>query len=214
VVAVFGNGYIQATSPGTSQITAKVQGVNASGTTTVVVTYPTSPQTCAQPTSLGVNVIALLSAVYPPVPVDTWGAGWSNSMTGANLTEYVLGSAPTKKYTNLSYVGVEFWMNGTLDVSTMTHFRFNVWSPDMTALEVTLVDFGADQVYGGGDDSQSKLTLSAADTAGFTDHHWFTVDLPLSRFTGLQSTSHLAQLEFGDPTGGGTLYVEDVLFHD
>jgi hypothetical protein len=49
----------------------------------------------------------------------------------------------TKKYTNLNY-----WcgdVTGSLDASQMLYFHIDVWTPDLTAFEVKLVDFGSDR---------------------------------------------------------------------
>jgi hypothetical protein len=44
-----------------------------------------------------------------------------------------------KKYTNLNYFGVD--VTGSLDASQMLYFHIDVWTPDLTAFRVKLVDF-------------------------------------------------------------------------
>ena len=45
----------------------------------------------------------------------------------------------------------------------MTHFHMDVWTPDVTdgssAYYIKLIDFGADGVYGGGDDVEHELVF-------------------------------------------------------
>ncbi len=59
-----------------------------------------------------------------------------------------------------------------------------------------LVDFGADGAYGGGDDTEHEIIYSAPAT-----ETWISYDIPLTDFTGLVNTDHLAQLILQRPIG-------------
>ena len=90
----------------------------------------------------------------------------------------------------------------------MTHFYLNAWTPNLTAFKVKLVDMGADGVLGGGNDKEHELTLSAP-----TLNSWNTYDIPLTSFTGLTTRANIGQLIFvGNPTGAGTVFIDNVLF--
>jgi hypothetical protein len=169
---------------------------------------PTTP--APNPTYPAADVVSLFSNPYTNVPVDTWSAVWDN----ADVADVQVAGNDTKLYTNLVFAGIEF-INQTVDASSMTHFRMDIWTPDPTALpavfKIKLVDFGADGVFGGGDDVEHELTFNANSTPPLVTGNWVSFDIPLSNFTGLTTRGHLAQLIIsGDPN---TVYVDNVLFH-
>ena len=171
---------------------------------------PTAPTTAAPtPTYAAGNVVSLFSNAYTNVAVDTWSAVWDN----ADVADVQVAGNDTKKYTNLVFSGTEF-TTATVNASTMTHFRMDIWTPDATAaasLKIKLVDFGANGAFGGGDDVEHELTLTAASTPALATGQWVTLDIPLSAFTGLTTRGHLAQLILSGDLR--TLYVDNVLFH-
>jgi hypothetical protein len=149
------------------------------------------------------NVISLFSNPYQNVTVDTWMAPWSM----AQVSDLQLSGNDTKRYDALNYVGVEFLANNQLDVTSMTHFRVDFWSPNLSTFKVKLVDFGPNGQYAGGDDSESELSYALPTEA------WHTLEIPLSSFTSLAGLDHLSQLVFsGTPSGAGTVYIDNVLF--
>jgi hypothetical protein len=135
--------------------------------------------------------------------VDTWLAPWSM----AQVNDLQIAGNDTKRYDALNYAGVEFLANNQLDVTSMTHFRVDFWSPNLSTFKVKLVDFGANGQYAGGDDSESELSYALPIEA------WHTLEIPLSSFTSLAALDHLSQLVFsGTPSGTGTVYIDNVLF--
>ncbi len=171
-------------------------------------TAPVEPEAAAPtPNELAENVISLFSNPYTDVMVDTWSAEWDM----ADVADIQIEGNDTKLYTNLSYAGIEF-TSQTIDASSMTHFHLDIWTPDNTSspavLKVKLVDFGADGVYDGGDDSEDELIF---DESILDSEVWVSLDIPLSNFAGLMSTEHLAQLIIsGDPN---TVYMDNVYFY-
>src|SRR5262249_19338902 len=152
-------------------------------------------------------VISLLTSVYSNVPVDTWDAVWSNPAN--NETDVVLGADTVKHYVGLNYAGIEFTSH-EIDASAMDHLHMDIWT-DAAGLAVTLVSFGADGAFGGGDDSQGVVT-----TNGLAQAQWVSLDIPLSAFdaAGLASHKNLAQIVLaGAPQSGNSLYVDNVYFH-
>lgn len=172
------------------------------------VTEPTEP--APTPTFPAADVISLFSNPYTNVPVDTWSAVWDQ----ADVADVQIVGNDTKLYTNLNFAGIEF-ISQTVDATLMTHFRMDIWTPDPTALpavfKIKLVDFGANGIFGGGDDVEHELTLNANSTPPLATGAWVSFDIPLSNFTGLTTKGHLAQLIIsGDPN---TVYVDNILFH-
>jgi hypothetical protein len=143
----------------------------------------------------------MFSNAYSNIPVTTWRTDWS---AGSTLTEMQIAGNDTKKiYTNLNYFGVD--VTGSLDASQMLYFHIDVWTPDLTAFRVKLVDFLVQIVYQGGDDVEFEVTRTP------TLSGWNRYDIPLSEFTGLTTKAHIAQLVLsGAPAG--TVYIDNVYF--
>ena len=157
------------------------------------------------PTYNATNVISMLSNPYTNVSVDTWQAVWSQGI----LSNLQIAGNDTKKYTNLDYVGIETLGANILNVSHMTHLRIDAWTANITNLKIKLVDFGADMAYAGGDDSEHELSFVPI------LEQWNTYDIPLSNFTSLNSTQHIAQLIIsGAPAASGIVYIDNVLFRN
>lgn len=164
----------------------------------------TAPTVAAPaPTTPAANVISLFSDAYPDVNVDTYRTDWSMGTLEA-LT--VAGNA-THRYSNVDFVGIET-INNQVDATSMTHFRLDVWSPDATAFGVKLVDFGADGVFGGGDDVEHQIDFPAP-----PQRQWVSYDIPLSDFVDLTTRANIAQyILVGRPAGSSTLFVDNMYF--
>lgn len=151
------------------------------------------------------NVISLFSDTYTDVPVSTWMTSWSN----ASYDEVTVDGNPTKKYSALDFVGIET-PAPYLDASSMTHFHSDIWTANSTQIRIKLVDFGADGVYGGGDDVEHEIAID-----NFNQGEWLQLDIALSDFANLTTTGHIGQLIYsGNPTGAHTIYVDNIYFHN
>jgi len=121
-----------------------------------------------------------------------------------------------KQYSGLVFSGIEF-TSATVNASTMTHFSFSIWTPEaVTAaseFKVKLVDFGANGVFGGGDDKEHEIVLSSASTPAFAAGSWVTFDIPFTQFTGLTTRANLAQMIFVSAPSARTAFIDNVLFH-
>lgn len=155
------------------------------------------------PTIAAANVMSLFSGVYTNVPVDTWHTEWSM----AGYEEVAIAGNDTKKYTSLSYNGIETVGPNSLDISAMTHFNINVWSGDFTQFRIKIVDFGADNAFQGGDDSEQELTYEAP-----VQGQWISYHIPLSSFANLTGKGHISQLIISS-NGSSTVYVDNVFFN-
>lgn len=155
------------------------------------------------PTKLAANVISMFSNAYTNVTVDTWRTGWSM----ATLTDMQVAGNDVKKYSALDFAGVEAVGANTINASTMDHFNIDVWTPNATTFKIKLVDFGANGTYQGGDDVEHELSFTP------TKETWNTLSIKMSDFTGLTTTSHIAQVIFvGVPTGTSVVYIDNVYF--
>ncbi|MEM9837089.1 MAG: hypothetical protein AAF828_11340, partial [Bacteroidota bacterium] len=166
----------------------------------------TEPDVAAMtPTLPAANVISLFSDAYDDVPVDTWRTEWSD----ATFEDVMIAGNPTKKYSALSFVGIET-IASQVDAGNMTHFHVDVWTPDATVFKIKLVDFGPDGQFDGGDDVEHELTYTSP-----AQGQWVSYEIPLSDFTGLVTRQNIAQYIFvGEPTQASTIFVDNMYFHN
>ncbi len=210
-VATISGNTITLVGAGTSLITASQAAAPpySSGSTTALLTVTPAvsvPVTAAPtPTQPAANVISMFSNAYTNVPVDIWRTSWSQ----ADFADVQVAGNDTKLYTNLGFVGVET-VNNQINATAMQFYHIDVWSANATEFKVKLVDFGANGIYQGGDDSEHELSLTPFVQAG-----WNSFDIPMSSFVGLTSRAHLAQMIFvGTPFGSTTAYVDNVYFYN
>lgn len=150
-------------------------------------------------------VISLFSDSFSDVPVDTWRTDWSNA-TFADDT--VQGNA-IKSYTNLDFVGIETVSN-QIDISEMTHVRFDAWTPNADVFRIKLVDFGLDGAFEGGDDSEHEIEIY-----DFPKSTWLTIEIPMYVFQNMIGRNNLAQIIFSAvPPGESTLLIDNLYFYD
>ena len=163
----------------------------------------------AAPSADAANVISLFSDSYDDVAVDTWQTEWSN--VGA-YEEVDLNGNTAKKYTDLGFAGIET-VQTQVNASEMTHLNMDVWSANVTAFKIKLVDFGATGGFSGeggdgqGDDTEHEVTTAPA------QGEWVTLSIPLSDFTGLTAKSNIAQMIIsGEPYEELDIYIDNVYF--
>jgi len=199
--------------PGTTEVVVTAEDEVTILTYNVIFTLePPVPTVAApDPTALAENVVSLFSNAYTNVPVDTWSAEWDQ----ADVVDVQVAGDDVKLYTNLVFAGIEF-TSQTIDATQMTNFNMDVWTPDPTAapaiFKIKLVDFGADGAWGGGDDVEHEITLDETTTPALATEEWVSLDIPMSDFTALTTTGHLAQLIIsGDPN---IVYVDNVYFYN
>ena len=206
-VAQANDGILRVLAPGRTEITGSLGSVNAIGVLTV--NASALPPTAAPvPTLLpAADVISLFSNAYPNVPVDTWSPTWDR----ADVADVQIDGNDTKAYTNFEYAIIEF-ASQPIDATAMTHLHLDVWAARGAAIFwVKLVDFGADGVYGGGDDREQEVGFNGGTTPAFRGETWSDLEIPLTSFAGLATREHVAQLIIrGDVT---TVYLDNVYFH-
>ena len=176
----------------------------AGGISMITYGQPTAGPTA--PTEPGANVLSLFSDAYTDVTVDTWKTVWSS----ATLTEEAISGDNVKKYTSLDFVGVETVGANLVDASGYTYIHFDAYTTNATAYAIKIVDFGADEAFAGGDDTEHEIEFTSPTQNSWNSHH-----IALTDFTGLTNKDNLAQYIFSaDPASSVTLYIDNVYFHN
>jgi hypothetical protein len=164
---------------------------------------PTPMMAASDPTHAESLVISLFSGVYTDVTVDTWRTSWSEG----DLTEEQVAGNDVKKYSNVNFVGIETTGDNSIDASGMKYFNFDMWTPNQTQFRVKLVDWGADNAFGGGDDTEHELTYEMPATST-----WNNFKIELDSFVGLASREHLSQLILAGAPSTGIFYLDNVYY--
>lgn len=203
-VATVTNGVISVAAPGAATITGSLGAVSASGS---IVLSAAAPPTVAAPTPsrLAADVISLFSGAYTNRAVDTWSAVWDV----ADVADVSIAGNAAKKYTNLSYAGIEFTTT-PIDATQMTGLHLDLWVTQAAGFKLKLVDFGANGVFGGGDDKEHEVTLNTTSSPSIATGTWNSIDIPFSAFTGLTTRGKLAQMII---SGSPTAYLDNVYFY-
>lgn len=205
VATVNDAGVITAVGVGTTNITATLGGTPATGTITLrTAAAPTSA--APTPTRAAEDVISLFSNAYTNVPVDTWSASFDQ----ADVADVNIAGNATKKYTNLVFSAAEF-ISTKVNASAMTHLHMDVYVYDAASFKIKLVDFGANNAFGGGDDSEHELALTPTSSPAVVANAWNSFDIPLTAFAGLQARAHLAQMIL--VASSPTVYLDNIYFY-
>lgn len=168
-------GNVTVGAAGTAVVTATLGGVQASGSLTVQSqgTFNAAPT----PTEAANDVVSLFSDSYTNVPVNFFNGFWQFSTTGS--ADFEVGGDNVLNYIDLNFVGIDF---PSIDLSAMTHLRMDFFLPTAipagTTFEVQVVDFGADQAFGGGDDTASQFEVFS----NLNDGNWISFDISFVDF--------------------------------
>ncbi|MEI8047971.1 MAG: Ig-like domain-containing protein [Bacteroidota bacterium] len=211
VATVDNYGKVKVVGIGSAIITAKMGDINAKGSLTINgIGQPVKPTAPAPaPTVPSANVISLYSNAFTNVKVDTWNTHWLYST--AENEDVKINGDDAIRYKNLNFVGIEF-TSQPIDVSSMTNFHLDIWTPDATSgkkFKVMLVDFGANGAYGGGDDASHEVTIASPPLA---TQQWISLNIPMTSFTGLTTKSHLAQMVLSGDLPN--VYIDNVYFNN
>lgn len=210
VATVSPEGLVTSLSAGTAVITATFKGTTAAGSLTIncagsFVHAPT-------PTRSQANVISIFSDAYTNVPVNYYNGYWQPYQTTVS-NDFTVQGDNILSYSIFNFVGMEF-SSPTIDATAMTHFHMDAFIPGPIApgrqLRVIVVDFGANGVFSGGDDTRHSTTFTAP---FLVSQNWISIDIPFSAMPGLLSRGHLAQiiLEGGD---NSVIHVDNVYFYN
>lgn len=210
VATVNDAGVVTPIAAGTAVITATFNNQPATGSLTINCSgnFTHAPRPNLNPA----NVISIFSDAYSNVPVNYYNGYWQPWQTTQSNDFAVLGDN-VLNYTNFNFVGIEF-SNPTVNATSMTHIHLDVFIPGPVApgrqLRVLVIDFGANGIFGGGDDTRHSTTFTAPT---LVSQNWVSIEIPFSAMPGLASRLNLAQiiLEGGD---NSILYVDNIYFHN
>ena len=167
------------------------------------------------PTADAADVISLFSDSYTAATTANWSTDWDS----ADVADVDLGGNTVKKYTNVSFIGIE--PAATVDASASDTFNLSVWRTDATAdLKIKLVEYASGS-WNADTNVEHEINLAAGGDDAVAAGQWVDLSLSLSDFTGLTSTGNIGQIiisshkydENGDPVGSGeTLYIDNMYF--
>jgi hypothetical protein len=210
VAFVSENGLVTVIGKGTAKITAILNGVKAAGSLTIesVGEFLKAP---APPARNAADVISVFSDAYTNIPVDFYNGFFAESQTtlGGAIK---IGNENIIQYTNLNFVATEF-KNPTINISQMTHFHVDIFINESISsgdfISIELGDFGPNNVFGGGDDSSSRLKYASG---SLVSNQWISLDIPLTSFD-LASSNNLAQIFFISDETVSTILVDNMYFY-
>jgi len=194
-------------------ITAKMGNVDALGSLKLTANGPSGA--APTPAVAAADVLSLYSNAYTPVQVDSYDPYWAPWMT-TDYSTFKINENDVIRYTNFNdihnekkvYVAITF-ETVPIDISAMTYLHLDVWTPDVSTNKFTikLEDFGANGVYGGGDDSEGVYNSPST----LAPKKWVSIEIPMSGFTGFKNKAHVAQMLLDNfPID---IYVDNIYFH-
>ncbi len=165
------------------------------------------------PTRPAANVTSIFSDAYTNVPVQYYNGYWGGSTTqGQN--DITINGDNIIRYTQLNYVGIQF-ATPTVNATARTHFHIDLLVDEpLNAgdfIRVEVVDFGADGVFGGGNDTTKAYTIP---TSALQTGVWKSFDLPFTSFTGNSVRSNLAQVVLVSNGTISNILVDNIYFYN
>ena len=191
VATVSESGVITTVGTGTATITANLGKTLAKGSLTITSSgsFLAAPIPQQDPT----KVISIFSDKYKSVPVDYYNGYYAPYQT-TKSADFTVNNDHVLNYTNFNFVGIQF-SQPTIDASAMSTFHMDIYLPQAIKaganFSIQLLDWGADGVYGGGDDTSGTKVYTAPSLAG---QKWVSIDIPFSALSGLKSKKHLGQI--------------------
>lgn len=216
IATVDEEGQVSVLGGGTAEITATLDGLDAEGTLIIESLGAFTP--APTPTEPAEDVISIFSDAYENEPVDFFN-GFYEPFQTTTSADFVVDGNNVLGYENFNFVGIEFNQNvPTIDGSEMTNFRMDVFFPDEipsgSALTITLVDFGADDSFGGGDDVSASNTIRPSSNPALVSGQWISIDFSIAN---MSSRSNLGQIildsDSGQPLAGSTFYVDNIYMY-
>lgn len=210
VAKVDANGVVTSLSTGTAEITATFNNTPCTGKLIVncAGVYINAPI----PIHNAANVISIFSNKFNSVPVNYYNGYWQPWQTTVS-SDFSVNGDNVLGYSIFNFVGIEF-SSPTVNATTMTHFHADFFFPGAIApnrqLRIIIVDFGANGVFGGGDDTRHSTTFTAPT---LVSQSWVSINIPFSAMPNLASRSNLGQIIFegGD---GSVMYADNIYFYN
>ena len=204
VATINDSGVVTAISAGTTKITAGIGDISTTISLAIVSLLPMA----ADPTVAPENVISLFSDVYTNRIVESWNPGWTYSTTVYNNVN--INGNNIVHYTKFNFVGITFLSN-QIDATDMTFMHVDIMTTNTinpgSKFKFEIDDFGADGVYGGGDDKNIVYTVT---NSQLTAVSWISLEIPLAALT---PRAHIAQLVPSAEGGMTDIYLDNMYFH-
>ncbi len=203
-------GEVSIVGSGKAVITASLNGVDAKGSLTInsLGKYTPAPV----PTVDASTVTSIFSNAYTNVPVEYYNGYYAPYQTTQGQDDIHINGDDIIHYTNLNFVGTQF-SKPTINGTQFTHLHVDIQVKEqMTAgdyLKIQIVDFGADGVFDGGNDTKGTVKYLNTD---LTTGSWVSFDIPISNFVGLTNKAHLAQILFVSDATISDIYVDNIYF--
>jgi len=194
VATVSEQGQVNIIGSGTTEITAELTGVKATGSLTIESLGDFTP--APFPTQAGSDVISIFSNAYNNVAIDYFNGFFTpdgQTTLGGNTLN--ISGDNVINYTELNFVALKTL--NTVDASAMTtyHVDILVQQPEIQAsdfIRLIILDAGPDGALGTGDETEASFQIPSGDLAS---NEWRSFDIPLSSFSGL-NTSNLSLFFF------------------
>ncbi|MBQ4822344.1 glycosyl hydrolase family 16 [Aquimarina sp. MMG016] len=204
-------GLIEIVGEGTTMITAQLDGVLAQGSLNLEV-LGSFVGADVPPVRDPGDVISIFSDAYTSVNNLNFAAFNDDNV---QIQTQSFNGDQIVTYDNLTFVGLGW--DGTNNVSAMTHLHLDVQlsSSANPALTVQLIDFGADNSDGGGDDTGGGFTIPSSELIEGT---WVSIDIPINGFTeataifpGSPNLNNIARVAF--VSNGSSFIIDNVYFY-
>ncbi|TDD95510.1 Ig-like domain-containing protein [Flavobacterium cellulosilyticum] len=203
-------GKVTILAAGTAVITAKLGEATAKGSLTInslgsFTHAPTPAQDAAK-------VLSIYSDKYTNASVEYFNGYWAPYQTTTSA-DFVVDGDNVLNYANFNFVGIQF-SKPTVSVSNMSHLHLDLFMPNAITsganFKVQVVDFGADGVFGGSDDTSSTVTFVGPT---LVSQSWIGLNIPLSSLTGLLAKDHIGQIILSGTNITG-FYADNIYFYD
>ena len=212
VVQVSELGVLTPVGLGSATITAVLGGVRAEGSLELTVEgefdfAPTPPARDPQ------DVVSVFSDAYTSAAIDYYNGFFiPDGQTTQGAEPIQFGDDFIMEYTDLNFVALKTLT--TVDASAMTTYHIDLFVQDDQIdpgdfIRILLLDAGPDTVLGTGDDTEASIDITSPQlVAG----EWISLDLPLSSFTGL-NTSNLSLFFLVSDATVSDVFVDNIYFY-
>jgi len=147
------------------------------------------------------DVISFYSSAYTNVDGVNVNPDWGQSGQGSSFAEFDLNGDLMLQYINLSYQGIVLPDGVTIDVSGMEYLHMDVWTADVTDLEISLIEPGP---------------VEKAVTVSLVADQWNSIDIPVADYInqGLALTDFFQFKLVGTPWAAGTVFIDNIYFYN
>lgn len=200
-------GIVSIVGEGTATITASIAGIKAQGSLNIetIGDFKFAPTPTLDP----INVTSVFSDAYSNVAVDFLNGYWEPWQTTLS-DEINLNGDNLIKYSEFNFVGNQF---APIDASNKSTLHVNMFIigtiPTNLDFLITVKDFGADGVDGGGDDTTEQFFFNGAN---FVEGEWSSLELPIT----MQNKNNVGQIIYENINGSSlsSFYLDNIYFHN